>query len=697
MISSTDAAANTTTYDFDGAGRETEVIQASVYDTLTSSYVNPTTITGYDNDGNVTSVDDPDGNTTSYDFDAAGRLTEEIEPSPDGIAADPTIQYAFDAAGNLYTETDPDGNVTTYAHDALGRETSQTDSLSNTTAYVYDGDNNIVQTTDADGQKITDSYTDLNQVSQEKWYNSTPALVNTLDYTWDNLGNLLDASDDYSSYTFTYNTLGQQTSSDNNGSGVGGMTGTPGVPDVVLNSTYDVLGNRTTLDATIGGTADFQNSYLFNGFGLTATIEQTSPISGDTVADKRVDFTYTADNRFDTIKRYSDLTATTLVATSTYGYDADLRITSLTHVKGGTTYADYAWTYDADGWVSSVSDSIHTSEDAAYTYDFDGQLTAATYANDAALDQTWSYDANGNPTSAGDSLNANSNQLASDGMYDYYYDADGALIRQVNISTGAQTLYTYNNRGLETSVTDKTSGGTITQVIDYTYDVFGQLIARSITPYSGGSPGTATTENFVRDGVTGNTVLQFDGSGNLTDRYLWGPGVINILADEQVVSLGSAGTDYWSLPDNQGSVANVVDSSGTLKNHTAFDPFGNKISSLSSAAVDFIFAQYGEYADPSTGQVFAQERVYNPWMDRWDRTDPLGLAPGPNSYEDVGNAPTNAIDSTGLQPRDQSPLRLHVLLQHVPVALDANRRPHRPASAAVHQQRPRRDLPHGRQ
>ncbi len=241
------------------------------------------------------------------------------------------------------------------------------------------------------------------------------------------------------------------------------------------------------------------------------------------------------------------------------------------------------------------------------------------------------------------------NSLASDGTFDYYYDADGALIRQVNISTGAETLYGYNNRGALTSVTDKDSGGTITQVIDYTYDVFGEMISRSITPYSGGSPGATTTEIFVRDTSTGNIVLQFDGSGNLTERYLWGPAVNQVLAQEAVSSPSSAGTVYWSLPDNQGSIANVIDSSGTLKNHTAFDPFGNVISGLSSAAVDFLFAQYGEYADPSTGQVFAQDRVYNPWMDRWDRADPLGLLPGSNDYEDVGNAPTNRVDPTGRQ------------------------------------------------
>ncbi len=50
-----------------------------------------------------------------------------------------------------------------------------------------------------------------------------------------------------------------------------------------------------------------------------------------------------------------------------------------------------------------------------------------------------------------------------------------------------------------------------------------------------------------------------------------------------------------------------------------------------------------------------------------------------------------------LQSRHQRPLRLHVPLQHVPVALDPHRVPDRPATDALRQQRRRRHLPHGRQ
>jgi RHS repeat-associated protein len=160
----------------------------------------------------------------------------------------------------------------------------------------------------------------------------------------------------------------------------------------------------------------------------------------------------------------------------------------------------------------------------------------------------------------------------------------------------------------------------------------------------------------VFDVATGNMVFAFDSTGAMTDRFLWGPATNQILADEQFAPTTagemptSPGNTLWALANNQGSVEDVVDSSGTLQNHAAFDPFGNAIPSLSSSAVDFLFGQYGEFSDPATGQVFAQNRVYDPAINRWDRPDPTGLLFGPNPYEYVGNSPTNFIDPSGLAP-----------------------------------------------
>ena len=72
-------------------------------------------------------------------------------------------------------------------------------------------------------------------------------MVNTLEYSFDAASQLLDASNNNSSYALTYDQLGRRTSTDN--------LGTPGAPNIVLSSSFDAIGNRTALSATIDGLA----------------------------------------------------------------------------------------------------------------------------------------------------------------------------------------------------------------------------------------------------------------------------------------------------------------------------------------------------------------------------------------------------------------------------------------------------------
>ena len=116
----------------------------------------------------------------------------------------------------------------------------------------------------------------------------------------------------------------------------------------------------------------------------------------------------------------------------------------------------------------------------------------------------------------------------------------------------------------------------VTQDVQYTYDMFGNLIGRKLTTYSGGS-GTTTISRFVYDPTSGQMVLAFDGSGNLTDRFLNGPAVDQILADEHYSFADrqphDAGTTEWFLGDNQGTVRDIVTSSGLI-DHSTYDAFG---------------------------------------------------------------------------------------------------------------------------
>lgn len=584
----------------------------------------------------------------------------------------PEIQYAYDAAGNLESETDPDGNTTSYTYDALGRELSQADELGDTTYYVYDGDGNVSQSTDPDGQVIQYTYNDLNQLTEQDWFDSSDTQTNSIAYTYDNLGDMLTATDTYpsadasqdSAYAFTYNVLGQQTSVDNLG---GESGGTAGVPDVVLASSYDALGNRTSLDATIGGTNDFQNAYSYDGFGRESQVTQSGVEGGNAVADKLVTFSYNADNQYSEIDTYAGLTTdSTLVTTSIYGYDSIGRLTSLDegNSTSSTEYAGYSWTYNADSLVSTAGNSVYSAEDVAYSYDHDSQLIGATYSGDSSLNQTFSYDANGNQSGTGITLNntggteTGNNQITDDGTWTYTYDADGNLTKQVGDSghseAGNEIDYTYDVGGRLVEVKNLTDD-VVTQDVQYTYDMFGDLIGRKLTLYSDGEPSSTTTSRFAYDVANGQMVLAFDGSGNLTDRFLNGPAVDQILADENysspTASPSAAGNTLWMLTDNQGTVRDIVDSSGTDVDHLTYDSFGKLTGgALYFGATDVIFAGYtGSFYDSATGLVHDGTRWYSPNLQRWPTPDPSGLGPDSNPYRYVENDPGNFDDPWGEQ------------------------------------------------
>jgi len=137
----------------------------------------------------------------------------------------------------------------------------------------------------------------LNRVTAEQW-SGTGVTARTINYAYNAVSDLTSASDPDSAYAYTYDNLDRVTSSTN--------AGTPGVPTVVLASAYDADSRRTSLTATVGGTADFQNTYLYDPLSRMTSVRQTGQTGGNTVAQKRVDFEYNAIDQFTKITRYKD-------------------------------------------------------------------------------------------------------------------------------------------------------------------------------------------------------------------------------------------------------------------------------------------------------------------------------------------------------------------------------------------------------
>ncbi len=167
-VSQTDPLSRTISYAFDGAGRQTEMIQidpvtdGSDGNTNTADYSKLVTYTTYDGNGNELTMTDALGNVTTFTYDAINRQAAVTGAAPDSSAPTvrPLTSYAYNATGWLDSVTDPLNRTTSYAYDNLGRKISTTlpdpDGTGvghPLTSPVYltsfDGNGNVLTTTDA--------------------------------------------------------------------------------------------------------------------------------------------------------------------------------------------------------------------------------------------------------------------------------------------------------------------------------------------------------------------------------------------------------------------------------------------------------------------------------------------------------------------------------------------------------------------
>jgi RHS repeat-associated protein len=236
--------------------------------------------------------------------------------------------------------------------------------------------------------------------------------------------------------------------------------------------------------------------------------------------------------------------------------------------------------------------------------------------------------------------------MTSDGTYNYTYDDEGNRLTRTKISDSSLTEYTWDHRNRLTKVVERATGagGAITKQSDYKYDLFDRRISKSVDA-DGAGGGSPVVSRFVYDGD--NIALQFDGSNNLTHRYLHGPAVDQILADED-----SSNNILCPLTDNLGTVRDLVNDSGTVQNHLKYDSFG-KVTAESNAAIDHLFAYTGRERDEETGLQFHRARYYDPATARWLSEDPIGFIAGDiNLSRYVANNAPNHVDPTGLQEEE---------------------------------------------
>jgi RHS repeat-associated protein len=120
-----------------------------------------------------------------------------------------------------------------------------------------------------------------------------------------------------------------------------------------------------------------------------------------------------------------------------------------------------------------------------------------------------------------------------------------------------------------------------------------------------------------------------------------------ILADET-----ASGEVLWPLTDHQGTVRDLLSTSGAPINHLIYDSFG-RIVGQTNPAVQHLFAYTGREFDHETDQYFYRARYYDPAMGQFISSDPTEFASGDTNIASyVSNNPVNNIDPSGLQVDD---------------------------------------------
>jgi RHS repeat-associated protein len=205
--------------------------------------------------------------------------------------------------------------------------------------------------------------------------------------------------------------------------------------------------------------------------------------------------------------------------------------------------------------------------------------------------------------------------------------------------------------------------------VEYAYDYQNRLIYKNFYDPDGnqGNPLQRQTA-FAYDG--NQIALQFDREGsdpltpsNLSHRYLWGPAVDQILADENVDDGGPEDV-LWTLTDHLNTVRDLAvytlgefPGTGTtaVVTHRVFDAFGRMTDEIDPTTGDpaemiSLFGFTGKPFDRDTELQNNINRWYEASTGKWLSEDPIGFNVGDvNLYRYVVNSSSSNTDPLGLQ------------------------------------------------
>ena len=261
--------------------------------------------------------------------------------------------------------------------------------------------------------------------------------------------------------------------------------------------------------------------------------------------------------------------------------------------------------------------------------------------------ESFTYDEVGNRVNSnqnGASIFNVANQLLEDANFTYQYDNNGNLTRKTSKTPGPFTSYEYD---AENKLVRVVSNGT---VVNYKYDGLGRRVEKEINDGA-----TTKVARFIYDNE--DILLELDTQNSILARYTHGPGI-----DEPLV-MEKGGASFFYHADGLGSITEITDAGGLVKQRYTYSSFGKIESHLDPSFVQPYTFTAREF-DLETGLYFYRARTYDFVTGRFFQEDPIlhagnpdfpyalqTLLPNPqmlHAYVYVGGNPVNRVDAGGL-------------------------------------------------
>lgn len=396
-----------------------------------------TTMT-YDDHGNMTSLADPEGQTTLFTHDIMGNVLTRQD------ALEKVWSFKYDNTGRLISSTDPLSNLTSMFYNGVGNFIKEVDADGNVKTYKYDQGNNMECRTDALGNSTLYEY---NTDGKPTRISDPEGKEVQYDYDADGrLTKIIDGNGNETLMVYENETSGCAICS-------GGMTGDPAkiiYPTFAKEYKYDSRGRKVEERDVLSD----DEAYLTQ-FGYDASGNLTSR------TDKEGEITIYEYDALDRLVKVVD----PLVHETAYSYDDRDNLIVLTDSNGNVTLFQYdrnnrlikeirplsqETLYVYDGVVNLIQKFDAKGQKTEYEYDAAGRQTKISYfsATDPetpAKNVTFTYDKFGNIKSYDDGI------TSAQYVYDDVYRK---LSETVNYGSFELTYsYTYYGNGKKKSFT----------------------------------------------------------------------------------------------------------------------------------------------------------------------------------------------------------------------------------------------------